>query len=361
MRDDPVWFDEPEEVTDHRHGPRRTVVIAIAAVPWVLVAALVLLSDRSVDPATPAGPPAVAADPGHDVDTQSPSGPAAGAATEEVTEGSRPTDPAGPSGSAPARPLVPEDGSAAADAGAAWHHRLSRELATRDALTAVATVVARAWLTGVSPHLDVPGLTPTDPATYAEHVVVEAIEQDDPHLAVVSVLAVLLRETSEGLRVETRRVAVPLAITDGHVQPAGAPWWLPTPDLRSVELPTETQTDPAWFEAAATALQAAGLQDVEVTALERTDRWPWRAHITARTAGGGAIDGPVWLRWNGQGFELAGTVPASTSSQAPPPVAPPVEPSAEPLDGDPLDDTQNDPPGDAQNDVTPDDAQEAGP
>lgn len=299
MQEDPVWFDEPEEASGPRSGPRRAVVVAIAAIPWVLVAALVLLPGRSVDPPVTAGSPSVATDPGPDA----PPGATEGAPTQ--------VDPVPPSGSDHSAPAPPRDPPATVADPLTPRSSVAMDLSTRDALAAVATVVARAWLTGVSPHLDVPGLTPIDPASYAEHVVVEAIDQDDPHLAVVSVLAVLLRETSEGLRVETRRVAVPLAITDGRVQPAGEPWWLPRPDLRAVDLPVEVQTDPAWFEAAAAGLREAGLRDVEVATLERTDRWPWRAHITARTPDGQALDGPVWLRWNGQGFELAGHVPAT--------------------------------------------------
>ena len=339
MRDDPVWFDDPEDAPAPRTGSRRAIVLAIAAIPWMLVAALVLLPDRTVNPAGTASPPSAAAD------TQ------AGTTTTAVpSSDSAPAPPVPPAPSAADRldtevdtPIRhPHDaGTTLADIGT--------ELSTRDSLAAVATVVARAWLTGVSPHLDVPGLTPTDPSSYAEHVVVEAIDRHDPHLAVVTVLAVQLRESPEGLRVDTRRVAVPLATTDGRVHPVDEPWWLPTPDLRSGDLPAEPQTDPAWFEAAVTGLRAAGLQDIEVTALERTDHWPWRAHITARTADGQPIDGPVWLRWTGQGFEVAGHVPASSAATPPdtPPDLPPDVPPGTPSDVPP------DVPADDQQEVDP--------
>ncbi len=309
MHDDPVWFDEPEEASAARNGPRRAVVIAIAAIPWVLVAALVLLPDRSVDPPPTAGTSSVTPDTGPDATPDATPDPTPDSPSDATDGGPTPVDPDPPAASDHSASTPPRDAPTIGATTRTPRASLTEDRSTRDALAAVATVVARAWLTGVSPHLDVPGLTPIDPASYAEHVVVEAIEHDDPHLAVVSVLAVLLRETSEGLRVETRRAAVPLAITDGRVQPAGEPWWLPAPDLRSVDLPVEAQTDPAWFEAAAAGLQEAGFRDVEVSALERTDRWPWRAHITARTSDGQAIDGPVWLRWTGQGFELSGHRP----------------------------------------------------
>ena len=324
MRDDPVWFDDPEDAPAPRTGSRRAVVLAIAAIPWLLVAALVLLPDRSADPA----------------DTI----PTASATPDTTPDAGTPTPPESdpdPPPPAPAPPLAEgrldaevDTRSRHPDAAVTTMADIGTELSTRDSLAAVATVVARAWLTGVSPHLDVPGLTPTDPSGYAEHVVVEAIDRHDPHLAVVTVLAVLLRETPEGLRVDTQRVAVPLAITDGRVHPADEPWWLPSPDLRSGDLPAEPQTDPAWFEAAATGLRAAGFQDIEVTALERTDRWPWRARITARTADGQPIDGPVWLQWTGQGFEVAGHVPASSATTPPdtPPDVPPDTPPDIPAD-----------------------------
>lgn len=310
MHDDPVWFDDPEDASAPRRGSRRAVVLAIAAIPWVLVAALVLLPDRTVDPAGGTPTPAAVADP----------------SAEAGNPAVQSSDPAPITPPPPTEDRVGANVDADVDTGirppegdaGATQPDIGPKLSTRDSLAAVATVVARAWLTGVSPHLDVPGLTPTDPSSYAEHVVVEAIDQHDPHLAVVTVLAVLLREEAEGLRVDTRRVAVPLAITDGRVHPADEPWWLPSPDLRSGDLPSEPQTDPAWFEAAVTGLEDVGLEDVEVTALERTDRWPWRAHVAARTADGQSIDGPVWLRWNGQGFEVAGYVPTATEPPDPP-------------------------------------------
>ncbi len=309
MFDDSRWLDDAPEPEHERRDPRRRfVVVGMAAIPWVIVAALLLAPDGAANDGVGSDASTEEAGEVSDPSEAAPDDPADGSlATEGATDDMTP-EPSTRSGPT----TMADDGPSPVSPRVA-----SESGMVRDALAARATIIARAWLTGVAPHLDVPGLTPADPTSYAEHVVVEAVDQSDPPAAVVTLLAVLLRETPEGLRADIRRVAVPLVIESGQAQPAGEPWWLPSPDLHSVELPSEDQTDPAWFEAAADGLRAAGLEDVQVSALARTDRWPWRAQVRARTPDGEQIDGPVWLRWNGVGFDLAGAVPGGTPHTAP--------------------------------------------
>lgn len=309
MQGDPMWLEEPQEPTRRGLGSRRWLVLVIAAIPWAIVAALVLLPRD-----TPHEPPSAVAPELGPAPTASP----------EPTD--RAADPSVDTADDPAVPSTPPDGATSPErrtppsSGAATLPESSEaSAAARDRLAATATVIARAWLTGVAPHLGAGGLEPVDATSYAEHLAVEAIEHRDPHLAVVSLLAVLVREDPDGLVVDHRRVAVPLAVDDDRVHPVGSPWWLPAPDLDAVELPAEELTDPGWVEAAVDGLLAAGLEDVEVRRLARTSRWPWRADVVATTPEGERIDGPVWLRWTEHGFQLAGlTQPAEALAVAPP-------------------------------------------
>lgn len=320
MQGDPMWLEEPQDQDRGRTGSRRWLVLVIAAVPWMVVAALVLLPrDAPHDP--PSTVPEASEAPEAPEVSEHPVPP--------VDEPPTATAADPPSGSSP-----PSDQQPPRGAGSTVLPALP-EVPTpdRDRLAATATVVARAWLTGVAPHLGLGGLDPVDATSYAEHLVVEAIDHRDPHLAVVSLLAVLLREEPDGLTVDHRRVAVPLAIEDGSVRLVGSPWWLPAPDLEVVDLPAEERSDPAWVDAAVDGLLAAGLEDVEVRGLERTSRWPWRADVVATTPEGERIDGSLWLRWTEHGFLLAGLPDHDGAPPVPPEDGPPDQPSDHPPSG----------------------------
>lgn len=328
MQGDAMWLDEPQEPTRRGLGARSWLVLVIAAIPWAIVAALILLPRE-----TPPDPSAASA-PDVEATRQAPPEPIRpgdGASSDGLE---RPTTPSR-TDHASSDPRPPPASEAPAQ-----HDDAGTPTGARDRLAATATVIARAWLTGVTPHLGIAGVDPVDTTSYAEHLAVEGIERRDPHLAVVRLLAVLVREDPDGLVVDHRRVAVPLAVDGDRVRPVGSPWWLPAPNLAAVELPAEELTDPGWVEAAVDGLLAAGLEDVEVRRLARTSRWPWRADIVATTPEGERIDGPVWLRWTERGFRLAGLAPSTDG----PDIAPGSSPSPQPPTGDP---PADDPPSDA--------------
>jgi hypothetical protein len=301
MRDDlPDWLDDDRTPPSPR---RRTTLIVLAVLPWLVVLwALVSprLSplpvgeeDRTQD-RSDAATAAADRDRGDDEST-----PGAAAATgPEVAR--RGADEAGAPGNA-TDPIEP-----------GWwltEHRGDWRLGPGEGVMAsVAVVVARAWLTGLPPRLEVAGIVPTGEEGYVEHLTVEAIERPEAGAAVVTLLAVLL-EVGEEQTAHVRRLAVPLVEEPGGPRPAGSPWWLPAPDLSAVPVDTEPVDDPELLAAAAAAVDGAGLGHLEVVALERTIRWPWVARVRGEgsgAAGGATTDGAVWLRRHLDGFALAG-------------------------------------------------------
>ncbi len=303
MRDD-IWVEED----DQRRRPRSVLaVLAIAAVPWLVVAGVVLLPDRDRPPTT-----------APESRTHTEVAPSDHEDASDATEGEEATGSDDrPTGSVPGQDRREEDGRAEAaqdPSGAAAPSRAPPGQLHVDgeldrALAATATIVARAWATGVDPHLDIPGVDPADGARYAEHVAVEAIERSGSDLAVVTLVAVLLEDLDDGLGAELRRIAVPLAILDGEPRLAGVPWWLPPPEVHPAEVAIQAETDPAVVAAAGQALDEAGYDDLEVLALYRTPGWPWIVELVAIAPGGERVVGEVWLRREDDRFVLAGQPP----------------------------------------------------
>lgn len=285
----PPWaaWEEPEPPPPARRTPW---LLVAGVVPWLVLA--VVLAGRGTG-AAPA--PAASADP------------VAGA-----VPGDAPLDGSAPAGGVATAPTTPPGRIIASGGRTAPDEREA---------TAAAVVVARAWLTGVGPALDLAGARP-EPARYAEHLVVEAIDHPAPGAVVVTVLAVLLH--AEGDRydaAEVRRLAVPLWFDADGARPAGAPWALPAPTFPGAPPATEPVADPDVALLAADALDAAGYAVDEVVSIGRTDGWPLVATVVARAPGRSQPDTHVvWLRRHLGRLVVAGTrpTPAPTSTEVSP-------------------------------------------
>lgn len=321
------WFDEDESELPAGTGRRRLrILLAAAALPWLVVGALVLRPGALPSAPTP-GPATVESDsvPDDSVppdDAAWPDGPGHG-------------DQPSPPGSGEAGADEPSELGTPNEAGeiAIAEIRGDWRLGPEDGdLAAIATVVARAWLTGMEPILPLDGIVP-DPGGYAEHLVVDGIERPDAGAAVVTLTAVVLAASDDGFDARVRRVAVPLVVTGDGVRPAGVPWWLPEPDLDLAHVEVTPIDDPTEQLAAAEAIAAASYGNVELRGLGRTAGWAWVADVVATTPGGAQVDGPVWLRRHLGGFVVAGTPP----------------PSSPPANGPP----ESDPPPAADEEVTP--------
>lgn len=294
------WFDASEQEPPDTSGApdRRRRLVALAAVPWLVVAALLVLPLRGEPaPKAPAG-------------TDAPVAPIA-AGTDA------PVDPVAAGTDAPAGGTAPDgrQDTATADRTAeATTAPLTvlevEELRGRwrvapgeEELAALALISARAHLTGIGPRLSIDSADPP-PDSYAEHLVLEAVEHPSPETTVVTVVAILLLEPTDGDgRVEVRRLAVPLAHGEEGPSTAGRPWELPPPSLpTATSVALEPVEDPALFSAADTALAVAGLGEQRTTALATAPGWP----LVATTTG---PDGEqqVWLRRHLDGLVVAGS------------------------------------------------------
>lgn len=283
----PPWvgWEDPDPSPPARRRP--PWLLAVGLVPWLLVAFLLTRSD------TPDG--------------------ASTSSAHATPSAAVPTDP--PVGGS----TVASAGSAAGPSGhsgvtgAAVTTSAARTAVAEDDARAVATVVARAWLTGVGPRLDLGlGGAPAGDG-YVEHLVVEAVDHAGPGAAVVTVLAVVLR-TDDGTydAATLHRLAVPLRFDADGARPAGPPYPLPatapTPDPLEVEGPA--LTDPDLLLAAAEALSDAGYADVDVVALGRTAAWPLVVTARARAPGAGDTGThAVWLREHLGRLVVAGSRP----------------------------------------------------
>jgi hypothetical protein len=331
------WL-EPTDDDPDGDGPRRArpLLLALASVPWIVVIALLVLpgrlgADAASTDAASAADEHREADPAYD-----PSGETGQHAPPEATgddgaaealSGDATADP-GASDQAP-RQLGPVDDMITLEG----HERRGRwrvEAGAEEAV-ALAVVAARAWLTGVEPVLDL-GLDPAQQGAdggggYAEHLVVEAVEQPAPDAVVVTLVAVVL-DTEGSSPPAVRRLAVPVAWTPDGPRLAGSPWELPPPILDRVVLAREATTDATDLEAARSALAAAGLPDLDLVALHRTGGWPVIAEVTTP---GTDVTREVWLRRHLGGYVVAGTTLAG-NNPAPDP-APPLD-AAQPHDRD---------------------------
>ena len=323
MRDGPTnWIDD---TSDEAPGTRRrpALLLVAASVPWLVVVALLALPGRlgGVNGAAPHDPGVSLRDAGSDDapadagsgDTPSDTTPAGPSPTDSGSEAGAatppPHQPQAPTETSPARPPdTSETPLALTEHRGRWRTEAGPEEAA-----ALAVAVARAWLTGLSPPLHVDGVSPEADDRYAEHVVVEAVEQPGPEAAVVTLLAVVLE--GDDLSARVRRLAVPIAWEQGSPRPAGQPWWLPGPTLDPLVPDTEPVDDPDEYLAVLDALAAAGLEDAEVHHLGATSGWPVVAEVTATTGGGDRIAGPVWLRRHLDGYVVAGTAAASSEAQ----------------------------------------------
>jgi hypothetical protein len=303
MRDD-IWIEDDEP----RRKPRSVLgVVTIAAVPWLIVAGMVLLPDRDAPPSDGPGIaegelPGDQSD-GEAADDDGEDGSAEDPAADPPVESTLPdeTDADGASAEAPATgqdEVDPPAGPAPAAGG--------RDVTLDRLLAATATVVARAWATGVDPHLDIPGVDPADGARYAEHVAIESIQRFGSEFAVVTLIAVVLEDLEEGIGAELRRLAVPLVVEDGAPRLAGVPWWLAPPRIASAEPPREWVPSTEVEADAEAALHAAGYSEVEVASVHRTAGWPWVVEFVGLTPGGEPVAGEVWLRLENDRFVLAG-------------------------------------------------------
>lgn len=290
------WFDAPPEP---RRRARSAVVLVLAAIPWVVVTAVLLRPD----------PGDVGAAAGTDAR------PAADAAL-------RPTAPAGPvpdpAATTPPTAVAPANTGAVLATG-------TRGATTLVEAAAVGLVVGRAFTSGHGAPLAIDGVPAADLDGYVEHLTVEAVDHPGPDLAVVTLLAVVLR-AADGryATAHLRRLAVPVHVDGAGARPAGTPWWLPAPELAARPVELEAVADEDLLLAAAEAVAAAGYADVATLTVSTTGAWPLVADLTATAPGD---DAPrthrLWLRHHLGGLVVAGHRPPS-----PPPIVPPATPPA---------------------------------
>ena len=300
------WFDGPEQEDERPAPTRRRWLLPLMAVPWLVVAALLVLPGR-VGPENGASVPTTAAGP------QQPPATADAVGSERddppahthLDEHPAATTAAPPPASDPRAGAPPEQPTVTLEL---------EELRGRwrvgpgsEEEAALAVVIARAWLTGLGPRLELEGASP-DPTGYAEHLVVEAVEHPSPRTTVVTLLAVLLQDPEDtDATVEVRRLAVPLTTDGAAPRPAGAPWPLPAPTLAQAEIDLRPLDDPTAARAADTALAVAGLGELAVTDLRTAEGWP----VVAR-ASDGEREHTIWLRPHLDGFVVAGSTLAGT-------------------------------------------------
>ena len=310
------WLDEDH---DRPRSRRRTGLALLAAVPWLVVAGLLVVPQLTADPDTT--PEHDEAAPSHPPDAPAPSEPAgdpADEAPDPADEADPPTEPdadAPPSGDLDAQPDASDrdtdDPSTSPGAPSTDDPVLAlEELRGRwrvepglEEAASLAVMVARAALTGLDPPLAIEGVTAAADGSYAEHLTVEAVEHTSASAATVTILALVLEDDGQ-LAASVRRLAVPIAMDTDGPRPAGPPWELPPPDLDAVEPDVATVDDADLHLAAAEALADAGLPDVEVVRLATAEGWPMVAHVRDPE---GDADATVWLRRHLDGFVVAGT------------------------------------------------------
>lgn len=280
----PPWetFDEPA-----RPGRGRRLML-LAAIPWALVALLMLRTVTGEVPPAPAAPGSVV--------------PSTGAQRPVPTPAPRPSAAASPDPAS--EPVALRFGARVAPG-------------PGDA-AAVAVVVARTWLgtVGPEPPVEVGDDEVADgdhPPVYAEHLAVEAVDLPTPDAAVVTVVAVVL-DAVDGSYTSARivRLGVPVTLDRSGAHPAGDPWWLPAPDLATHPIPFHAVEDPDLLTRAAAALGSAGYRDVSVHELATSPTWPLRVTATAVAPGSDAPDDHVvWLRDHLGELVVAGVLPGT--------------------------------------------------
>jgi hypothetical protein len=310
-RRDSAWLDEPDDEVARRPRPG---LLVVAALPWLLVVALLVLPGRLGGDGPGATEPTGADAPRPDA----PVGGTSGAIDAPVGGTSGAIDASGsetPTGSATGAGAT-DAGGEAAPGGAAdpatrggsateltgTHTGDGRDPVEAEA-AALALVVARGWLTGVAPVLDVAGRPPPIDDRYAEHLVVEGIDRPGPEAAVVRVVAVVLSGGTQ-LEASIERLAVPVALTPEGPHPAGAPWPLPPPATAPLLPAVDTIDDAEQLLAAREALADTGFDPDLLVGLGATSGWPVIATLSDATTP------EVWLVRDGDGFLVAGTEPS---------------------------------------------------
>lgn len=279
----PPWdaFDYPDPPDRSRR------LLVLAAIPWLVVAVLILRTFSG----TGASSPAPGTTPG-----PTPAGPT-------PTAGGSWPDPTAPD-PAPAPSGEPGPGAVALRFGA-------RAAAGPADAASVATVVARTWLGAIGPEPDVDVGDAEGPPVYVDHLAVEAVDIPTPDAAVVTVVAVVM-EAHEGSYTSARvvRVGVPIALDEAGAHPAGEPWWLPAPDLATRPVSWTPVDDPDALARAGVALEAVGYGEVSVLELATSPTWPLRATVTAVAPGADVADEHViWLRDHLGDLVVAGALP----------------------------------------------------
>jgi hypothetical protein len=291
-KDLPTWLSEDDD-EDRPPGGRRWVLAALATLPWLVVVALLLTGVGPGDrPSSPevrrTAPSAEAAATPSDVEDGAPAG--GGAAGGEARDATASGD---------------DEERSSAPSGAEEH--TAEPAAVDPAVAALASAVARAWLTDVGPRLQIEGVQP-QADRYLEQAMVEAVDEHDG-LAVATVLALVLERDGERyVDVALQRLAVPLRLTDAGPRPAGPPWWLPDPDVRPHLPEAAPEHDPDLALATAELLAEHAYEDVEITHLARQGGGWLIAEVTGRLPDGRPLLGPVWLRETPSGPRLLGSV-----------------------------------------------------
>jgi hypothetical protein len=310
VSDAPAWFDEEPDAVPRRRR-RFVIVAAIAAASWIVLAVVLLRGSGGAT--TAADPSATPATSGSHGDAHEPDPEAADDVTSEGPEGDRGTGEATTDSRAGA-PSGAEgtDGAEGADGAEGTDGTADGADATgvgREEAEALTIAVVRGWLSDGGPDLVVPGIE-VDRRAYLEHVAVESIVVPSEGLAVARTLLVLLvRDGDHYTDAIVRRAAVPLTVTPTSVHPGGPPWWLPnTPDLTAVPPEATPAAADDAGEAVAAALEASGYHEVSVAAVTETRGGTLVADVTARTATGDHVDGPIWLHPTAQGLEVLGEV-----------------------------------------------------
>lgn len=266
---------------DRRERRRHRLVIAMAGVPWLVVAAL-LITGRG-DSTAPASA-TVQSEPGdgrHERHAASPPPPG-----HQPDHNPELASPAGTPG---------ETTGTLALAGT--QRRIQ-------AAAAAATAVARAWITGIEPHLEIDGIAPSGDPWYVEHLVVEAVDVH-AEIAIVTLLATVIGNGGAQLDVDLRRVAVPMLLQPTP-QPAGDPWWLPEPQLSVMPPASHRVESPEVLHGATEALVRAGYRDARLLDMHQTDRGHWIAQVEGVTPAGQRVGGSIVLYPAGDGFVVGG-------------------------------------------------------
>lgn len=294
---DTTWL-EPDEGRPQRDR-RRLRLAALAVIPWLIVAGLLVLPRTAAEPEptepTDGGPTDTATSPPETGRAPTPEDP-----HNRVEAADPPLD----EDTAPSAPSLPE----AVEIRGRWRLHAGVEEAA-----SVGLVVARAALTGVAPVLEIDGVTADGPDRYAEHLVVEAVEQTGIDAMTVTVVAIVLT-TGDELGAEVARLAVPITLDDDGAHPAGPPWQLPAPSLTPRPPQLDPVDDPQQHQWAAEALDAAGLTELELASLLAAEGGP--AAAVTRSADG--TQQTVWLRRHLDGFVVAGVPLARARTDAPP-------------------------------------------